>query len=164
MKYLIKDGRLIDPANKVDVVLDILISGGKIEKIAKDIKNKNGAKIIDAKGKIIAPGLIDMHVHLREPGREDKETVETGTRAALCGGVASICAMPNTETSIDTRIKAQSLNEIIKKTAVTNVFIVGAITKGRDGKELADIEGMEEEGVIAISDDGNCVQDIALMF
>ncbi|PIU41445.1 MAG: dihydroorotase [Candidatus Omnitrophica bacterium CG07_land_8_20_14_0_80_42_15] len=164
MKYLIKDGRLIDPANKVDVVLDILISGGKIEKIAKDIKNKNGAKIIDAKGKIIAPGLIDMHVHLREPGREDKETVETGTRAALCGGVASICAMPNTEPSIDTRIKAQSLNEIIKKTAVTNVFIVGAITKGRDGKELADIEGMEEEGVIAISDDGNCVQDIALMF
>ena len=99
-KYLIRNGRLIDPAEKLDVVSDILISEGKIKKIGQDIEAP-GAVIIDASGKIISPGLIDMHTHLREPGREDKETVYTGTRAAIHGGFTAVACMPNTEPAID---------------------------------------------------------------
>ena len=99
-KYLIKGGKVIDPANKVNAVLDIFVSEGKIEKIGKDLSVKSD-EIIGAKGKIIAPGLIDMHVHLREPGREDEETVLTGSRAAIRGGFTGILCMPNTDPAID---------------------------------------------------------------
>lgn len=162
MKYIIKNGRVIDPVNKVDAVLDVLVSNGKIEKAEKGIKEK-GARVIEAKERIVAPGLIDMHVHLREPGREDKETVATGTLAAIGGGITSVCCMPNTEPAIDTPEKVKELKDIIKKTAASNVYIIGAITKEREGMELADMRMMKKEGIIAVSDDGNSIEDGNIM-
>jgi len=162
MKHLIKGGRVVDPKNKIDEALDVLISDGKIEKVAKDIKAP-GAKVIDAKGKIVAPGLIDMHVHLREPGREDKETVRTGTEAAIAGGITTVCCMPNTEPSVDTPAKVRSLREIIKKDAASNVLIIGAITQNREGKQLVDMQQMKKAGAIAASDDGNSIADEKVM-
>ena len=159
---IIKNGRIIDPVNKKDRVFDILIEGGKIEKISKGIKEKGG-EIIDAEGKIVVPGLIDMHVHLREPGREDNETVKAGTAAAVSGGMTSVCSMPNTNPSMDSDKNLRQLKDIVKKDALSNVFIVGAITKERNGKELADMEGMRKEGAVAVSDDGDSIQDETLM-
>jgi len=162
MKMLIKNGRVIDPANKIDEIYDILIENSKIARIAKDIK-PNGAEVIDASGKIVIPGLVDMHVHLREPGREDKETVATGTFAALCGGVTSCLAMPNTNPAMDSGENIKLLNGIIKDTAKNNVFIAGAITKAREGKELTDIKILKKEGAVAITEDGSSVDSEDLM-
>jgi dihydroorotase len=157
VKLLIKNGRVIDPANNLDEVLDVLVENSKISKVAKNIRNNNGAQIIDATGKIVMPGLVDMHVHLREPGREDKETIASGVSAALKGGVTSVLAMPNTNPAIDAKEAIDLLKNIIKKTNRANVFICGAITKGRLGKELADTAKLKKEGAIAISDDGASV-------
>jgi dihydroorotase len=162
MKILIKGGRVIDPANNLDEVSDILVENGKIAKVAKNIK-ANGSEVIDAAGKIVIPGLVDMHVHLREPGREDKETVETGTRAALKGGVTSVLAMPNTTPAMDSAQNIKILKEIIKDSAQSNVFICGAITIGRLGQQLTDIATLKQEGAIAISDDGASVDSNELM-
>jgi dihydroorotase len=162
MKILIKNGRVIDPANNLDDIRDILIEDAKISQVAKGIKN-GCQHIIDAKDKIIIPGLVDMHVHLREPGREDKETIATGTRAALKGGVTTVLAMPNTNPSIDSVDSARLLKKIIEKSALANVLICGAITKSRKGQELADIAGLKKEGALAISDDGASVDNIELM-
>jgi dihydroorotase len=162
MKLLIKNGRVIDPANNIDGVLDILAEDGKILKVAKDIKNGSD-KIIDAADKIVIPGLVDMHVHLREPGREDKETVCSGTKAALKGGVTSVLAMPNTMPAMDSTQNIKILKCIIKKGAKANVFIAGAITKGRLGQELTDIAQLKKENAIAITDDGSSVDDDELM-
>jgi len=159
---IIKNGHIIDPANKKDGNFDILIKGNKIEKVSKGIKVKD-AKTIDAKGKIVTPGLIDMHVHLREPGREDNETVESGTRAAIAGGMTSVCSMPNTQPPIDNPKILKHLNDIIKKDAIANVFVVGSITKNRIGEEIVDMKSMKENGVIALSDDGSSIQDEAIM-
>ncbi|MBN2831483.1 MAG: dihydroorotase [Candidatus Omnitrophica bacterium] len=158
---LVKDGRVIDPANSLDEVLNILITDGKIAKVGKNIKNSS--EIIDAKGKIVIPGLVDMHVHLREPGREDKETVCSGTKAALYGGVTSLLAMPNTYPAIDSPENARILKEIIRKSAKCNVFICGAITKERCGTEPTDTKGLKKEGAIAISDDGASVESEEIM-
>ncbi|MCX5697121.1 MAG: dihydroorotase [Candidatus Omnitrophica bacterium] len=158
---LIKHGRVIDPANKIDQVLDILVEDARISRVAKEIKVKADT-VIEAKGKIVMPGLVDMHVHLREPGREDKETIETGTRASLKGGVTSLLAMPNTIPAIDSADNVKLIKEIIKKTAQVNVFISGAITKGRLGRELTDIARLKAEGVVAITDDGVSVDDETL--
>lgn len=154
---IIKNGYVIDPANKKEGIFDILIKGYKISKVAKGISAKE--ETIDAKGKIVVPGLIDMHVHLREPGREDIETVKSGTRAAVSGGMTSVCTMPNTYPPIDNAKVVNNLKGIIKKDASSNVFIIGAITKGRDGKNVVDIKKLRESGVIALSDDGNGIQD-----
>jgi len=162
MRYLIKNGHVIDPANKIDGTLDILISGGKIERLARSISDKCD-ETIDAKGKIVAPGLIDMHVHLREPGREDEETVRTGTRAAIRGGFTAILSMPNTEPAMDSQKTMVGLKDKIKKEAMAAVFIAGAVTEARAGKKLSDIRGMKKEGIIAISDDGSSVEDEGLM-
>ncbi|MFH1199158.1 MAG: dihydroorotase [Candidatus Omnitrophota bacterium] len=158
MSLLIKNGRVIDPANKFDQIADVLIENHKISQVGKDIPAEV-KEIIDAKGKIVMPGLIDMHVHLRQPGREDKETIFSGTKAALRGGVLSVLAMPNTLPAIDCVENVLLLKDIIKKTAVSHVFIAGAITRGRLGKELSDIVGLKREGVLAISDDGASVDD-----
>jgi len=162
MKILIKNGRVIDPANNIDDIRDILIEDAKISKVAKEIKN-GCQQIIEAKDKVIIPGLVDMHVHLREPGREDKETIATGTRAALKGGVTTVVAMPNTNPSIDSVDSARLLKKIIEKSALANVLICGAITKSRKGQELADIAGLKKEGALAISDDGSSVDNSELM-
>ncbi|RJP27430.1 MAG: dihydroorotase [Candidatus Omnitrophota bacterium] len=163
MKLLIKDARIISPADKLDQIADILIDGSKILKIGKNIK-AGAPKIIDAANKIAVPGLIDMHVHLREPGREDKETVQSGTLAAAKGGVTSVLAMPNTDPAMDSAGNIKLLKDIIQKTANVNVFICGAITKERKGKELVDIAALKKSGALAISEDGNSVDDDNVMF
>ncbi len=163
MTYLIKNGRVIDPLDKIDDRLDVLISGGKVASVGKNVQANGRADVIDAQGKIVAPGLVDMHVHLREPGREDKETIATGTRAALKGGITAVAAMPNTEPPIDSPEMVKRAGELVRKKAVANVFIVGAITRRREGKELTDIEGMKRSGIVAISDDGSSVEDGKVM-
>ena len=162
MKLLIKNGRVIDPANKIEDVLDVLVEDGKISKVARGIDVKADT-VIDAADKIVMPGIVDMHVHLREPGREDKETVSSGTMAASKGGVTSVLAMPNTMPSLDSIEIIKTLKEIIKKTANVDVFICGAITIGRAGLELTNLAALKKEGVIAISDDGASVDSDELM-
>ncbi|MDD5431598.1 MAG: dihydroorotase [Candidatus Omnitrophica bacterium] len=157
-KILIKNGRVIDPANNIDAICDILIDDSKISQVGKDIKSKVD-NIIDAKGMIVMPGGVDIHVHLREPGREDKETVLTGTKAALKGGVTSLLAMPNTTPAIDSVENVKLLQRIIKKDAKCNVFISGAITLGRLGKEITNIAELKKAGIIVVTDDGSNVDD-----
>lgn len=161
-KYLIKNGRVIDPANNIDDNLDILIAADKIEMLGKGIK-ADSAEVIDAKNLIVTPGLIDMHAHLREPGREDEETVLTGTRAAVKGGFTTIACMPNTEPPLDNPAIIKSLREIIEKDAACNVSIIGCITEGRAGKRPTDFHKMIKEGVLAVSDDGSSVDDEKVM-
>lgn len=161
-KYLIKNGHVIDPANRVDGKADIIISDGKIERVGHDLPGK-GCETLDAGGCIVAPGLIDLHVHLREPGREDKETVLTGTRAAAKGGFSTVACMPNTEPSLDAAEVVGLLKDIIKRDAVVKVEPVGAITKSRLGKELVDMHELKKMGVIAFSDDGSSIEDRTLM-
>ncbi|MCF7876884.1 MAG: dihydroorotase [Candidatus Omnitrophica bacterium] len=163
MKILIKKGKIVNSKERKPRVADILIDKGKIAKIAPQISCEGIEKEINAAGKIIMPTLIDMHVHLREPGREDKETIETGTKAALAGGAATILAMPNTEPAIDSREAVKLLKEKLKEKAHSNVLISAAITEGRKGKKLVDIEGLAQEGVRAITDDGSSVDDSQLM-
>jgi dihydroorotase len=163
MKYLIKNGRVVDPANKIDDVADILISDGVIEKIAKSISEK-ADKVIEAKDRIVAPGLIDMHVHLREPGREDEETITTGTAAAVAGGFTTVLSMPNTDPAIDDPKTVKALSEKIKKEALANVLICGAITERREGKKLVDMKALKKEGVVALSDDGASLEDKNVIF
>lgn len=162
MKLLIKNGQVVDPANNIEGIYDILVENAKITKVARGIKAEVD-EIIEAKGKIVMPGIVDMHVHLREPGREDKETIATGTKAALKGGVNSVLAMPNTLPAMDCPENIKLLKNILQKSAQANVFLAGAITKGRLGKELTDISGLKKEGVIAISDDGSSVDNAELM-
>jgi dihydroorotase len=163
MKLLIKNGRVIDPGCKQDEVLDVLIEDGKIlEKSAKIQGNTEGVEVIDAKGCFVMPGFIDLHVHLREPGFEHKETIATGSSAAARGGFTTICAMPNTKPVID---NASRIRFVLNKAAeVTPVHVcqVGAITLGQMGEELADIEGMAKAGAIAISEDGKSVMNMKL--
>ena len=162
MSILIKNGRVIDPANKIDAVLDILIENKKIAIVADDIKSQADT-IIDATGRIVVPGIVDMHVHLREPGREDKETIATGTSAAAKGGVTTVLAMPNTNPAVDCIEVIELLKEIIREGAKVNVLICGTITKGRMGKELSDIAALKKNGAYAISDDGCSVDSDVLM-
>ena len=161
MKLLIKGGRVIDPANNLDAITDILVENSKISRIGKNIKAE-ADKIIDAKDMIVMPGIIDMHVHLREPGREDKETVATATKAALKGGITTVLAMPNTTPAIDSPENIELFKGIIKKTACANVVISAAITKGRLGKELTDMQGCRKQGALAITDDGASVDSDVL--
>jgi dihydroorotase len=161
MKILIKNGRVIDPANNIDQILDILVEDDKISKVANNIRSAADT-VIAASGKVVLPGLVDMHVHLREPGREDKETVASGTRAALKGGVTSMLAMPNTKPAMDCQGSVKMLQDIIRKDAQANVFICAAITAGRRGEELTDIAGLKKCGALALSDDGASVDDAEL--
>lgn len=162
MKILIKNGRVVGTVTGISDTMDVLIEGEFISKVSKDIKVQADT-VIDASGKFVIPGLIDMHVHLREPGREDKETVASGTKAALKGGVTSVLAMPNTVPVMDTLEHLRLLKGIIQKTAVANVYVCGAITIGRQGKELSDIAALKSQGAVAITDDGNSVDDEGLM-
>ena len=158
---LIKNGRLIDPKNSVDKVCDIFIENKKVSEIGNNIEKK-ADKVIDATNLIVTPGLIDLHIHLREPGFENKETIATGTRAAAMGGFTSVCPMPNTDPVTDNAIVVEYvLNE--KRDAVINVLPVGAITKGQKGEELADIGQMAKAGAVALSEDGKSVANPALM-
>ena len=163
MKILVKNGHLIDPVNKVDEKLDVLVSDGKISKLGKPASlPANGCMVIDAAGMLVVPGLIDMHVHLREPGFEYKETIATGTAAAKAGGFTSVCCMPNTNPVNDNR----SVTEFIlaqARDASAQVFPIGAITKGSKGEELAEMGELHSAGCVAISDDGKPVMNSSMM-
>lgn len=162
MRVLIKNGRLIDSSTGRNANMDLLIEDGKVNKVAPMIEGIEADTVINASGKFVMPGFIDMHVHLREPGFEHKETIKTGARAAARGGFTTICAMPNTKPVIDCQEMAELAIEKAKKEAIINVIQVGAITKGQEGKELADIDGMKRAGVIALSEDGKSVMAAAL--
>jgi dihydroorotase len=159
---LIKNGRVIDPASATDRVSDVLIEEGRIAGVTPDL-TAAGAEIFDASGMIVAPGFIDMHVHLREPGFEHAETIESGSRAAAAGGFTSICCMPNTKPVNDSATVTSYVVETARKRAVVNVFPIGAITKGSAGEELAAIGAMKAAGAIAISDDGRPVMNSRVM-
>ncbi len=161
MSILIKNSRVIDPAHKLDARRDIYIAKNRISRIAERISLKADT-VIDAAGRITIPGLVDMHVHLREPGREDKETVATGTAAALKGGVTSVLAMPNTIPAMDSPGSIALLRKIIEQTARARVFICGAITRERRGERLADISALQRSGISAVSDDGAALDSEAL--
>ena len=154
---LIKNGRLVDPANNIDGVKDILIEGNIIKEVNDSIEAQ-ADKVIDASGKVVMPGFIDLHVHLREPGFEYKETIMTGAKAAAKGGVTSICPMPNTKPAIDTPERVKDLLERAKEAPV-HILPIGAVTLGQDGTELTDIEGMKKAGAVALSEDGKSVMD-----
>lgn len=169
MRLVIKSGRVIDPANDMEGIFDILIEGGRIARIEKDIKVTNrktepsSVTVINAEGKIVVPGLIDMHCHLREPGYEYKETIATGTKAAAAGGFTTICCMPNTEPVNDNRSVTDFIITQAKKEGMADVLPIGAITKGRKGEELAEIGELVEAGCIAISDDGSPVMNSGII-
>jgi dihydroorotase len=159
---IIQGGRVIDPANKVDEVRDVYLRGGRIVTPPSSGETVQ-TEIIDARGLAVAPGLIDLHVHLREPGQSAKETIETGARAAAAGGFTSVVCMPNTQPAADGPATIAWINERVRQRACVNVFPTGAITKGLAGEELAPIGSMVKEGIVAITDDGHCVQNHELM-
>jgi len=166
MRILIEGGRVIDPANKVDDVLDVLIEDGRIAAVGLG-RSARGTlipdRVLDGHGKVVCPGFVDLHVHLREPGREDKETIATGTRAAALGGFTSVCAMPNTNPVNDNQSVTEFVLDRAKREGAVNVFPVGAITKGQKGEELAEIGELVNAGCVAISDDGKPVMNAELM-
>ncbi len=159
---LIKNGRVIDPASGHDAIADVLIEDGVVSGVGKDLA-KQGAEVFDASGLIVAPGFIDMHVHLREPGFEHAETIESGARAAAAGGFTSIAPMPNTAPVNDSATVTSYIIEKARRHAVVNVWPIGAITKGSAGEELAAIGSMVNAGAVAISDDGRPVMNARVM-
>jgi dihydroorotase len=158
---IIKNGRVIDPARELDRVCDVLLASGKIESVGKT----NGAAdtTIDAAGLIVAPGLIDLHVHLREPGQTELESIETGSAAAVAGGFTTIACMPNTEPPLDDEAGIEYVIRQGARAGLCNVLPVGAITKGREGAELAEMGRMARAGAVAFSDDGRGVASPAVM-
>ncbi len=159
---LITGGRVVDPAANFDAIADVLIRDGRIEAVGDNL-NSDGASVFDAAGTIVAPGFIDMHVHLREPGIEHAETIETGARAAAAGGFTTICPMPNTLPVNDSATVTSYIVQRAREVAIVNVYPIGAITKGSLGEELAAISSMHEAGIVAISDDGRPVMNARVM-
>jgi len=162
MKLLIKGGRVIDPANGIDEILDILVVGDTIEQVGKSLK-ADGATEIDAKGKLVTPGMIDIHVHLRDPGLEYKEDIATGTQAAVAGGFTSVACMPNTKPVNDNHAITRYIVEKAAKVAACNVFPIGSITQGLKGEALAEMGDMQDAGCVGFSDDGRPVSSSELM-
>lgn len=162
MNLLIQNGMLIDPATKQEGISDLLIEGEIIKEIGPKIK-ADADRLIDAKGLIVSPGFIDLHTHLREPGFEYKETIRTGTEAAAAGGFTTIVCMANTQPVHDNAVITEFIKEKIAKEGIVRVLPLGAISKGLEGKVLAEIGQMAEAGIVGISDDGKTVMDSALM-
>jgi dihydroorotase len=161
---LIRGGRVIDPSQDIDRIADLRIVDGRIAGIGPGETGAGRAdETIDAAGMIVTPGLIDMHVHLREPGREEDETIASGTRAALAGGFTSVACIPNTEPPIDTQAAVEFIHQKAARADTCNVFVVACVSRGREGKELAEIGQLVEAGAVAFSDDGAPVSDAELM-
>ena len=161
---LIRGGRVIDPAQDIDRIADLRIVDGRIAGIGPGETGAGRAdETIDAAGMIVTPGLIDMHVHLREPGREEDETIASGTRAALAGGFTSVACIPNTEPPIDTQAAVEFIHQKAARADTCNVFVVACVSRNREGKELAEIGQLVEAGAVAFSDDGAPVSDAELM-
>ncbi|MDH4099933.1 MAG: dihydroorotase [Nitrospirota bacterium] len=163
MNVIIKGGRVIDPASGLDKVCDVVIDNGIIVKVGTAGKKTAGCSVIDASGKVVAPGLIDIHVHLREPGLEYKETILTGTEAAAAGGFTAVACMPNTKPINDNRAVTDYIVRKGRDEGAVRVYPIGAITKGSTGEELAEIGDMIEAGAVAISDDGKPVTSSVMM-
>ncbi|OQY06529.1 MAG: hypothetical protein B6I25_03735 [Planctomycetales bacterium 4572_13] len=161
-KTLIKNGRLIDPKNKIDQVTDLLVDDFKVAKIGSHLTD-SAVHIIDAAGKIVAPGLIDIHVHFREPGDDEEETIASGSAAAVAGGYTSVVCMPNTHPPVDEATAVEYVHRMGRQARKTFVYVMGAITKDRAGQELAEMGLMAEAGAVGFTDDGCGLQDAAMM-
>lgn len=161
-RLIIRRGRVIDPTQGIDEVADVTLAHGKIAAIGHATEQP-GDQVLDAAGKIVCPGLIDMHVHLREPGNEDAETIASGAAAAVAGGFTSIVCMPNTNPALDTEAMIEFVYRQADRAQLCNVYPIGAITKGREGKELAEIGQMVRAGAVAFSDDGAGVASATVM-
>ena len=162
MSLLLQSGTVVDPAQDLEKQCDVLIERGKISKVGK-IQAKKSWDVVNLEGCIVTPGLVDMHVHLREPGREDKETILTGSRSAAAGGFTSIVCMPNTTPVNDCEAITRLILERAREAGLVNVFPVGAVTKGSQGRELAEIGEMVKSGIVAVTDDGHPVQNSQIM-
>lgn len=162
-KLLIKNGRYINPKTNTDEILDVLVSNGKIVDLKKEINLNSSTQIIDAKGYWVVPGLIDIHCHLRDPGYPEKETIETGTKAAACGGFTSICPMANTSPVIDSAALVEYVNKTNQKLGFVNIFQIAALSKGLLQEEITPFDELKEAGAVAFSDDGKSVENLKLL-
>jgi dihydroorotase len=163
MKLLIKNGRLIDPAAGLDRAMDILIEDGTVKEIGKAIKKISGCPTLDARDLVVAPGFIDMHTHLREPGQENKESIASGVQAAARGGFTSIACMANTEPVNDNRSVTEFIIARARQVGLVNIFPVAAVSKGQLGENLVEMADLVEGGAVAFSDDGHCVMKADLI-
>jgi dihydroorotase len=161
-RLLLKGGRVVDPSRGIDDDLDVVLEDGRVSEVTAKAKAR-GAEVVDVAGMIVCPGFIDIHVHLREPGREDKETIATGTRAAAAGGFTAVCAMPNTEPVNDRAEVTRAILERVRATAAVRVYPIGAITRESKGEELAEYGDLREAGCVAVSDDGHPVASARMM-
>jgi dihydroorotase len=159
MSLLVKGGRVVDPANGLDTMADVLVADGRIAKVGKGLKVPEGTEVVAAAGKVVCPGLIDIHVHFREPGYEYKETIATGTRAAAAGGFTAVACMANTLPVNDNRSVTDFIMAKARVEGVVRVYPIGAVTRGLKGKELAEMAELAEAGCVAFSDDGQCVMN-----
>ncbi len=162
-KLLVRGGRVVDPSQGLDAVCDVLIEDGEVTRVAEGIRPGRYAEIVDAEGLVVTPGLIDMHVHLREPGQEYKETVETGTRAAAAGGFTAVAPMPNTDPVNDNRPVTEHMIKEATRHGYARVWPIGAVSVGQMGEQLAEIGDMVDAGAVAVTDDGHPVYDAELM-
>src|SRR5512136_3387377 len=162
MQLILRQGRIVDPSQKLNKIMDLGVDEGRVAEMAPKIRKK-GRKEIDARKLIVLPGFIDMHVHLREPGREDAETIESGTNAAARGGFTGVACMPNTQPVNDSEAVTSFILERAREVSKIAVYPIGAISKGSQGKTLAEIGEMCRTGIVAISDDGQPVQDGQVM-
>jgi dihydroorotase len=161
-RLLLKDGRIVDPSQGIDGRMDLLLEGGKVADVRPRLSSR-GARVIDVQGLVVCPGFIDLHTHLREPGREDKETIATGTRAAAAGGFTAVCAMPNTDPVNDQAGITQAILNRARTEGVVRVYPVGATTRGSKGLEIAEYGDLKEAGCVAVSDDGRPVESPRVM-
>lgn len=160
MKTIIKNGHVLNPSTNMDGVFDVAIEDGIISEIAATIATDGADQVIDASGKYVMPGFIDLHVHFREPGFEYKETIKTGAMSSAKGGYTSVCPMPNTKPAIDSKEMVEWVKEKERTDSVVHILPVGAVTKGQTGVEVTDMKGMKEAGAVAVSEDGKSVMDI----
>jgi dihydroorotase len=161
-RLLVAGGRVVDPSQQLDAPLDVLVEDGVVARVGERLKARD-AERIDAKGLVVCPGFVDLHTHLREPGREDKETIATGTRAAAAGGFTAVCAMPNTSPVNDTAGITRAIVEKARAEGSVRVYPIGAITRGQQGVELAEYGDLQEAGCVAVSDDGKPVASARVM-
>jgi dihydroorotase len=160
---LIQNGTIIDPSQQLQARRDLLIENGRVTRVEPSIDAKGHKHVIDAAGKFVTPGLIDIHVHFREPGDEEEETIASGAASAVAGGFSTVCCMPNTKPALDNESQIMFVLRESERVGLANVLPVGAMTKGREGKELAEIASMHQRGAIAFSDDGIGVNDASVM-
>ena len=160
---LVRGGHVVDPAQRLDARLDLRLRGGVVAELSQHLSPEDGEQIVEADGAYVAPGFIDMHVHLREPGNSEKETIATGTAAAAAGGFTAVAAMPNTNPALDTPELIRWVAQRGEEIGLARVYPIGAITRGRKGQEVAAYDALADAGAVAFSDDGNTVMDTAVM-